>query len=81
MIGCLIKNNHKHKKLQKSVDLEYPKNGLFYTLTTTQPAFTSLKLTIENIGARCEMCSKLTIRHQKDANDAVLVSLLLTLNM
>ena len=42
-------------------------------------AISCSKLTIENTWKKCEICSKLTIKH--DASDVVLVSLLLTLNI
>ena len=40
-----------------------------------------LKTNNKNIKIRCEICSKLTIRHKNNANGVVLVSLLLTLNI
>ena len=39
------------------------------------------KVNNRNIRARCEICSKLTIKHQNDATDVIMVSLLLTLNI
>ena len=41
----------------------------------------SFKFNNRSIRKRCEICSKLTIKHQNNVNDAVLVFLLLTLNI
>ena len=38
------------------------------------------KVNDRSTGKRCEICSKLTIKHQNEVNDVVLVFLLLTLN-
>ena len=40
-----------------------------------------LKTNNKNIKIRCEICSKLTIRHKNNANGVILVSLLLTMNI
>ena len=40
-----------------------------------------LKVNYRNTWTRCEVCSGLTIKHQNDVIDVVLVSLLLTLNI
>ena len=46
-------------------------------MLTSQLTFTFLKLTIETLG--CEICSKLTLKHQNDVSDVVLLFLLLIL--
>ena len=58
-------------------------NKIYFVLFThvifsqqLQPSITCSKLT-----TRCEICSKLTKRHQNDAIGVALVSLLLTLNI
>ena len=43
---------------------EYGSNSFIY-LRMTHPAFTCLKLTIETLEQRCEICSKLTIKPPK----------------
>ena len=47
---------------------------------SSQLTFTCSKSAIETL-KRCEICSKLPIKHQDDVNDVVLVFLLLTLNI
>ena len=37
----------------------------------TQPAFTCSKLTMETLEQWCEICSKLTIKHQNDARHVI----------
>ena len=56
--------------------------SIYYTRRNiTQLTFTCSKLLIERLEKRCEICSKLTIKHQNNAIDVALVFLLLTLNI
>ena len=54
----------------------------FITLVTNLPANISLvKVNIRNNKKSCEICSKLTLKHQNNVTDVVLVFLLLTLKI
>ena len=59
--------------------------GVFIEIPILNPSsqltFTCSTSAIETLKRRCEICSKLPIKHQDDVNDVVLVFLLLTLKI
>ena len=74
---CLIRDAVEHKPYNS--DKENLRN--LKRIFSRPGTYYLLKVNNRNTRMRYEMCSKLTIKHQNDFSDVVLVSLLLTWNI